>query len=345
VQQLGEQQQQLGEKQQQSQERVLELLQTTKEESCSISKISTNMWNGIVEHAHLSMKAIEIEIPASVRTKTIPEFQWSDESEGMQSDRYMAYLRQYISVTRRDLVWVNGDSHKNLLTAPASELLPCRLNGTCDAALIKSEYVRTGIPSCGLVVLFELKKEVGEGAKVQAMAELMAASSLSKDFQPVVVLTDLRDCWRIFYCDGSAICLSSLDGKRNVAAGLLEELIKRVKGPDLDGLTTELGEADSLGIFKRRKLATAKPLRGGEEAADVANLAELEPFLSATEYQRAVCMQVKARFLHQLPFLREQLIEGLGVGDKEAWCIDDTDGRAGIDRSHDVPRPWGMMYT
>ena len=315
-----------------NQKKVLELL--CKREECFISSVNSTVWKQILNHYQLRLQATELLM--AMPTITIPEFVWEDTAESAQSDRYMAHLRQYISVRGRNLDWIRGDSDKNLLSVvPASNVLPLQLKGTCDAALVWREYVRNNICSSGLAVVFELKKKV-EGAQFQAMAELLAASVLSQNFQPVVVLTDLIDSWRIYFCDGDAICCMSLDGKRNVAVGLIEELVANFEGPDVGTTLPPRGPSEGVldAVFKRRKFAASGP-RGGQSgpAEDVASLDDLEPFLSAKEYQHAILAQTMAQFL-QLPVVQQSLMR------------QQEDDRRGERYERDTTPPcWGVMYS
>ena len=309
------------------QQQMLEELRSQKE--CAISGVDASVWREIMNHSKLRLRVSDL-VSGAMISKSIPEFQWDDRAEAAQSDRYMQHLQKHITLRGRNVVWIRGDSDRSLLSAPACSVLPLRLNGTCDAALIWRTYNKSDIlRRAGLAVVFELKKEVKESDERQAMAELLAASVLSPDFRPVSVLTDLRNCWRIYYCDGQAICCMYLDDQRDIAVGIIEDLVSIFEEPTAivapHGQSTGVAE----GIFKRRKLETPETNLGGHPppSDDVANLAELEPFLPAAEYKKAMIEKAMAQVL-QIPCVQSVLMkehEDAGVRTQ--------------------PPNWGFMYS
>jgi len=303
--------QQLGEQQQKTTQEVLNAIRA-RDEQCSISGLNSEKWNQIVSSAALSMNTIDDNaVAAFVTRKSIPAFQWGDDAEASQADRYMAHLRGCVSLSGRTMDWIKGDSYKNLLSTPASPMLPFGLKGTCDAALVLRGHLRNGLPQFGLAVLWELKKVVTAFAVYQALGQLLAACIACPNQRPVAVLTDLADSWRVYFADGQAIYSVCLDNRRDVAVGLIEEVLKRFNEPEGSHMPAGvLGAAGTQAfgdtIFKRRRLAAAAA-PGGQ--TDTANLSELEPFLSVEEYREAMCAQVLTRFM-QMPGVREGLLRG-----------------------------------
>ena len=83
------------------------------------------------------------------------------------------------------------------------------MNGTSDIAIIDSKFDEEMLPQAGIVTLFELKKQVTPEHVLQAHLELIAASRLLQ-LQPVVVLTDLINTWKIYWIQDAKICIMGL---------------------------------------------------------------------------------------------------------------------------------------
>lgn len=99
---------------------------------------------------------------------------------------------------------------------------PCHLLGSCkllDGALTTSTQ--------GLYILFELKKRPDKAAMCQAMGQLLAANILSRQHRPVVVVTDLKEDWRLLWVDKATIVMGSCSGSA-AAVAIIQALVAQV---------------------------------------------------------------------------------------------------------------------
>lgn len=79
----------------------------------------------------------------------------------------------------------------------------------------------------GLHILFELKKRLDKGAMFQAMGQLLAANILSRKHRPVVVVTDLKDDWRLLWMDKATITTASCPGAA-AAVAIIKAMVAQV---------------------------------------------------------------------------------------------------------------------
>jgi len=110
--------------------------------------------------------------------------------------------------TSYPLLWFQaGDRNKTLLNLVGygDLLYYSHITGNTDAAIITRVNHSTHIVRGGLCVLFALKKEINEASVYQAVCELVVASILSRQWKPVVVLSDLMEEWQLFWMNGVTV--------------------------------------------------------------------------------------------------------------------------------------------
>jgi hypothetical protein len=129
----------------------------------------------------------------------------------------MAHLGNIIPLPSRTtypLVWVKGGSqlpHLLDVVGKGDMLHYTRITGNTDAAIVTRASSQVAMPQSGLSVLFELKKpnSMGPNANYQAACQLVLANLKSPLLLPIVVLTDLQDCWRLLFMNANTIMLAS----------------------------------------------------------------------------------------------------------------------------------------
>ncbi|CAG8600038.1 4425_t:CDS:2, partial [Paraglomus occultum] len=161
-------------------EHKIEQMSMTLQEMCkdlssgvSLSTIDKKHWQQLENHLGIAKKAIEFDVDIS-GLKDIDAFKWDDRVEKEQSDRYLPWLRQNISLPR-EVEWYDVAKKNHLLDVIESPYLPFQVKGTADVAIIDRPYIRNALYSAGLRFLFELKKQVEDSHSLQAMAQLVVA--------------------------------------------------------------------------------------------------------------------------------------------------------------------------
>lgn len=174
-------------------------------ERISLSELSAGHFEQIRQYVRMTVQSLEwsaaLSSPLSL-SSSIPAFQWSDENENQQYERYLQYLVQHLSVPRHLLV---KRAPVGMLDTLKSRLLPFDLTGTSDVMIVEKS-AGTLTPIFGVRMLFEMKKPnmMKPQASYQAMGELLAADQHTP-FAPIVVLTDLVDYWRFCWLEGKLL--------------------------------------------------------------------------------------------------------------------------------------------
>lgn len=167
---------------------------------------------------------------------------------------------------------------KELLTQVSKHTLGYNFKGTTDIILCSRNAVRSHIYTSGMRVLLEVKKAPVHDDSYQAMVILLLANSLSPNFKPVVVLTDLRDSWVFFWLEGQCIWHSAQD--RPAAAGILEDMLEHEELKNSEVQTLPKEDCDRLGIYKRHIF---DPNADGHKDQQDTSLADTIDSLSAEE--------------------------------------------------------------
>jgi hypothetical protein len=129
----------------------------------------------------------------------------------------MAHLDNIIPLSSRTnypLVWVKGGSqlpHLLDVVGMGDVLHYTKITGNTDAAIVTRASSQVAMPQSGLSVLFELKKPTSlvPNANYQAACQLVLANLKSPLLLPIVVLTDLQDCWRLLFMNANTVMLAS----------------------------------------------------------------------------------------------------------------------------------------
>lgn len=129
--------------------------------------------------------------------------------------------------------------------------------------------------------------------------QLLLANIHSSDEKPVVVHTDLRDEWHIYWLDGSTVWVHT-PKSRFVAVALIEDLLSKRTATQTHGLASSSEgaevERDEPVFLKRRKFTVPDVVP--DEA--VAQIVGLQGFLPQDEIQAALAECILQQF-NKLP--------------------------------------------
>ena len=177
-------------------------------DAVSMSKCPIEKYDIIIQDMSLGLEFVPV--PDGIQGEGVEAFQWEPSStEQKQLSECLNYLKINICIPQ-DCKWKILDSEKGFLNVP-NECSGSRfnLNGTSDVGIIDSRFHEQLLPRSGILALFELQNRVAPEHVVQAHLELIAASRLSQ-LQPVVVLTDLKNVWNMYWIRGEKICIMGL---------------------------------------------------------------------------------------------------------------------------------------
>jgi len=178
-------------------------IEQTLEESMTlqISRLSEKDINKICQDLQIGLRAITIDSEAA--QVSFDSFCWDDRDEPLQHDRYLPHLRRLLVFPH--LEWVRI-TNGNFLDSNISGVV--KLRGNTDVALILKGYVRALTPRHGACLLVELKKTITQQHVWQAMGELIAQSVVPHlEIAPVVLLTDLKEDWRLYWMQKRNLCM------------------------------------------------------------------------------------------------------------------------------------------
>jgi len=202
-------QEELAKKQQ---EELTALITARQRQSVTLSGMSAGHIEQIQQHLRMAVLAVDWSEVApslvsssssSTSLSSIPAFQWSDENENQQADRYLQYLKQYLSIPRHLYM---DSAPPSLLDTSKSRYLPFDITGTSDVMVV--ERASGVLPIFGVRMLMELKKkQPDEKSHYQAMGQLLAADQHTP-FTPIVVLSDLNDSWTFLWLERRRLCYS-----------------------------------------------------------------------------------------------------------------------------------------
>ena len=139
---------------------------------------------------------------------------------------YMKYLKKHVAPLVPGeagdyLEWLpGGTNNKQLLSLTGREdvLHYHNIRGNTDAAVITRASRKAKSARIGLCMLFELKRGVEDRHIYQALCQLMLANTLSSSKRPVMVLTDLKDHWQLFWLAGCTVYTTVMSRGGAVAA-------------------------------------------------------------------------------------------------------------------------------
>lgn len=265
--------------------------------SVALSGVNLTKWEQIREHSRLEVEVWEEPMQPCRKLKSadkVPLFGWTDALEKTQAERYGPHIQQCIS-TPGDVQWIDAANRYPLLLETAKgRVLPFTLRGTTDYAAVTRAANLAAMPLLGLRVLFELKKVIEPGTVYQAMAQLLVANMHAPTKKPVVVLTDLRDDWHIYWMDGNKLYTYTPES-RFVAVAAIEDILSTQVPSEL-GISSFASTSDETKgtsrLLKRRKFV--QPEEGG--GGLYGQLTELAGLLPEDEYKAALMESVVQQF-------------------------------------------------
>ncbi|CAL5225911.1 g8702 [Coccomyxa viridis] len=150
------------------------------------------------------------------------------------SDRYIPYLRNMISLGSTDTEWVNtARDYPELLNFFRPEPSLYDFYGTTDVAVVQRSAVRARQPEKGLLVLFDISRDISEVDHAKAMMRVLVANLKSPETRPIVVKTDLQKQWYVLWMDGNTVRRQNL--QHNGAAVHVVELALGVRQTTREG--------------------------------------------------------------------------------------------------------------
>ncbi|KAF0561607.1 hypothetical protein F8M41_022521 [Gigaspora margarita] len=126
-----------------------------KPEVLPISNMKRNDWNKIQLATGLKLESIELTIEYEVKCDP---FQWDDRPEKEQKDRYLTHLRKLLQISKCRKLEIYDASKNNNFLSMIADILPTRLIGTTDIAIVDRVSISTRILQNHIWVLLELKK-------------------------------------------------------------------------------------------------------------------------------------------------------------------------------------------
>ncbi|CAL5225910.1 g8701 [Coccomyxa viridis] len=142
------------------------------------------------------------------------------------TDRYIPYLKDNIKLGM-DMEWVNtARDYPQLLNFFPPHPSPFESYGTTDVAVVLRSAVRAKQPEKGLLVLFDINVngDMDEDAHGKALIRLTVANFKSPDTRPIVVQTNMKDKWHLFWMDGDKVIEEPLPTNSH-AAWLVQTLL------------------------------------------------------------------------------------------------------------------------
>ncbi|KAF0533908.1 hypothetical protein F8M41_010347 [Gigaspora margarita] len=188
-----------------------------------ILNIKRSDWHKIQNATGLKLEAIDPSFDHEVKC---PAFQWDARPERDQKDRYIPHLRNILQISKFRKLEIYDASKNNNFLSMSTNILPARLIGTTDAAIVDRVSIATRVPQNHIWILFELKKSVNDGCIYQALAEL-TASDIKSSHAVLTVLTDLKDDWQFFCFESGRIGrIATFTLPRGKALSLIHQNLK-----------------------------------------------------------------------------------------------------------------------
>ncbi|CAG8814000.1 13794_t:CDS:1, partial [Gigaspora rosea] len=187
----------------------------------NISSVNYESWERIQACLGLDYEAttsLEIEL----NTERTNAFQWSELTERAQKDGergYLSYLRAILQIATFWGLGLCDATNETSLLSTGNDILPVRLSGTTDVAIVDRHSIALQMPEKHIRILFELKKTIVKADTYQIMAELIAAD-LKSIYSVLAVLTDLNDDWRFYWLEKEKI--KALKLPRDSAVALIK---------------------------------------------------------------------------------------------------------------------------
>ncbi|CAB4438598.1 unnamed protein product [Rhizophagus irregularis] len=120
-----------------------------------------------IEVINLAIKHLGLDTNDIVN---VDAFGWDERDERAQNDRYIPYLNQILRIgTYRTLAIFDPTSIADFLTTDAGIPLPLRQASTTDVVVVDRFSVVAMFPECHIRIVFELKKNVENKDRYQAL--------------------------------------------------------------------------------------------------------------------------------------------------------------------------------
>ena len=235
--------------------------------------VATSSWPEALTQSLLADPAGATASSSSSSSPAAPAFEWSDEAENQQHERYMQYLHDHLSLPPRGELQLIRPTNNTMLSAINNPKLPFDLKGTTDALVVHQGCLSEYHPELGIFLVIQLQKVCDAKGVRGSIAQLIAAD-LHSQLTPFALLTDLREEWHFYWLEGRTVQTLRPTGATPRRDALL--FLRRVLasgtsvGAEL-AATTAYVESLPVSIGKRRKLSPVKeerPRRGSEEEQD-----------------------------------------------------------------------------
>jgi len=198
-----------------------------------------------------------------------PAFQWADQNEPDQKDRYLPYLRAHLQLEQRqEVALIAADNERSFLSV-SDKRLQFDIKGTTDVAVVHQGYVSARLEEQGILCVIELKKTCSKKDIRQTIGQLIAADLIST-FSPLALLTDLRDEWHFYWLEGRTIqhlrAPAGAQGRRVAFAFLRLALTPGFVADEQLTAANAAVSALPVSVGKRRKLSPVKEDRPRRES-------------------------------------------------------------------------------
>jgi len=220
----------------------------------AISQYPVEKYECLLQELQLSLLVVEApdEAPQSGSGST-SLYTWDERTEPQQSEDCISFLKGHLKFPC-SCVLRAIDKRADFLSVRASALgTTMGIKGTSDLAVLDSDLANALVPRAGIILLFELKKEIQERDVRQAQLQTISANRVSQ-FRPVVVLTDLRESWRYYWIKDRSLCMM-LARSASQAWDILNALLASHSAPQI-----HVSAVLSQDLINRTQLAvTQKP--------------------------------------------------------------------------------------
>jgi hypothetical protein len=234
-----------------------------------------------------------------------PSFQWSDQNEPDQKDRYLPHLRTYLQLPRNsEADLLSLDNQKSFLSVSDRRLL-FDIKGTTDIAVVHKGYIAARAEEQGILAVIELKKVCNAKSTRQIIGQLIAADLIST-FSPVAVLTDLCDEWHFYWLEGRTIKHLRPPSRRDAFLFLRLIIVSgSLVGAELASVNAIINELP-VSVGKRRKLSPVKEERSYFNSTSQPNTIQTDSDSDIEEEDRQMILYRQVRkMVRNTPFLRD----------------------------------------
>jgi hypothetical protein len=204
----------------------------------AFSKVTEEKWRVLQQKLGLAVLPVvePVAVVSGGDAAPAPQYVWDPVADEPKHEEtaadgkwigYRPWLKEHLKIPE-SMQLVSTKSMKNLLRLDGLDL-SYAAHGTTDLILLPSQCAdNSAMYSMFALILFELKKPVAPGQPLhpswdfQAFFELLSATTVGQ-WGPVVVLTDLRAVWRIYWLEkGGELVIK----KRNASFAEVAAMVK-----------------------------------------------------------------------------------------------------------------------